>query len=91
MLPDNTRRDEEAPQGVDEWRERHRCVCGHVHLSDGEPTDLCMEWGCPCDGFTPRPKPELVHLWTICPDCGHVGAHHSYTDRGGDSVGVRCG
>lgn len=37
------------------------------------------------------PEPDLVHLWRVCPDCGQRGAHHSYTDRAGESVGVRCG
>lgn len=33
----------------------------------------------------------LVHLWRTCPDCGKIGAHHPYTNRAGESVGIRCG
>lgn len=30
-------------------------------------------------------RPDIVHLWRRCPDCGHEGAHHSYTDRAGEA------
>lgn len=40
---------------------------------------------------SPAKDPRLVHLWTECPDCGVKGAHHPYTDKSGESVGVRCG